>query len=106
MSRARTPVIVVTLANARAGGPAIPGSAVNRLPPSGCGERAVVMNMRRPSSPPNAHAVTLSAGTCEDGVERAAGPVAADLGAAVERDPDAVLDVEREAVGHADARPR
>ena len=62
MSRARTPVILVMRANARAGGPAMPGSAVNRLPPSGCGERAVVMNIRRPSSPPNAQAVTLSAG--------------------------------------------
>ena len=50
-------------ANSSAGGPAIPGSASNRLPPSSCGERAVVMNSRRPSSPPKPGAVTLSAGT-------------------------------------------
>ena len=58
-------------AYARAGGPDTPGSATNRLPPSGWGEAAVVMYSR---SPANQQAVTLSAGTASCASTTPSGP--------------------------------
>ena len=99
MSRAAAPAILHP-AKIRAAGPETPGSATNRLPPSGCGERAVVMNSRLPANQHGGHIVGRDLELLGQLAFRAVAP---HLRAAVEREPDAALVVDDEPVGHADA---